>query len=90
MAALGPTVRRCDHGMLVATGCLLGRGVCAPSPTRVTVALQPCTVDRRPQGRVRWLGPIDGAADVAALCRWLERGDWDVPLRTTWDAATTN
>ena len=26
-------------------------------------------------------------ADVAALCRWLERGDWDVPLRTTWDAS---
>lgn len=84
--ALRATVRRCAHGMLVTTGCLLDATACAGSRTRgVTVVLQPCGVDRRPDGPARWLGPFDGSADVRAVCRWLERGDWDAPLSLPWD-----
>jgi hypothetical protein len=85
-AELRATIRRSAHGMLVTTGCLLAPGRCTQAVGRVTVAVQPCTVDRRPEGRVRWVGPIDGAGDVRALCRWLERGAWDAPLSTRWDA----
>jgi hypothetical protein len=90
LQTLGASVRRCANGVLVTTGCLLGATTCGPSrPSGVTVALQPCTIDRRSVGRVRWLGPVDGARDVRALCRWVERGDWDAPLLLTWDARTS-
>lgn len=72
------TIRRCDHGVLVTTGCMLGTKACT-SGGGVTMVLQPCTIDRRPDGPPRWLGAIDGARDVRAVCRWVERGDWDSP-----------
>ncbi|KAA0098018.1 hypothetical protein CIW49_15195 [Mycolicibacterium sp. P1-18] len=84
--ALRATVRRSRHGMLVTTGCLWERPACAASaPGGVTVVVQPCDVDRRPDGPARRLGSV-GPKDVRAVCRWLERGDWDAPLHLWWDA----
>jgi hypothetical protein len=84
--ALKATVRSCPHGMLVTTGCLLGRQACTRSAAGgVTVVLQPCGTDRRPEGSARWLGPVEGATDVRAVCRWIERGDWNAPLSLRWD-----
>lgn len=74
---LRATVRRCDHGMLVTTGCLLGAEICSAACGHgVTAVLQPCAFDRRPQGVAQWLGPMGDARAVRAVCRWLERGDW--------------
>ena len=73
--------------MLVTTGCLLERQACAGSaPGGVTVVVQPCGADRRPEGPARWLGPVEGAKEVRAVCRWIERGDWNAPLSVRWDA----
>lgn len=84
--ALKATVRSCPHGMLVTTGCLLERQACTGSaPGGVTVVLQPCGTDRRPEGPARWLGPVEGAKEVRAVCRWIERGDWNAPLSVRWD-----
>ncbi|MEU0495722.1 hypothetical protein [Mycobacterium sp. NPDC006124] len=86
LEALRATVRRCPHGMLVTTDCLVGRSRCTgPGADAITVVVQPCGVDRRPEGPVRRLGPV-GPRDVRAVCRWLEAGDWDAPLSTWWDA----
>lgn len=78
MRAVRATIRRCDHGVLVTTGCMLGVKACAASGG-LTMVLQPCTIDRRPDGPARWLGSIDGAKDVRGVCRWVELGDWDTP-----------
>jgi len=84
--ALRATVRRSPHGMLITAGCPWTRHSCGGShPGGVTVVVQPCNVDRRPDGPARRLGPV-GAGDVRAVCRWLERGDWDAPLHVWWDA----
>ena len=84
--ALRATVRRSPHGMLVTTGCMWERHACAEYvPGGVTVVVQPCDVERRPVGPARRLGPV-GVKDVRAVCRWLERGDWDAPLHAWWDS----
>jgi hypothetical protein len=84
--ALRATVRRSPHGMLVTAGCPWERAACAgPGQGVVTVVVQPCDVDRRPDGPAHRLGPV-GAKDVRAVCRWLERGDWNAPLHVWWDA----
>lgn len=75
---LRATIRVCHQGMLVTTGCLLGHLACASrgAHTGVVLMLQPCTIERRPLGPARWIGPIDADADVIAVCRWIERGQW--------------
>lgn len=75
---LRATIRRCRHGVLVRTDCLLGPLTCASRPTGrgVLVVLQPCSHDRRPDGPARWIGPINSDDDVEILRDWLERGDW--------------
>ena len=86
LEALKATVRRCPHGMLVTTDCLVAHQGCAgPGPDAVTVVVQPCGVDRRPDGPVRRVGPV-GPQGIRAVCRWLEAGDWNAPLSTWWDA----
>lgn len=72
-------VRRCPHGVLVVTQCLLGELTCATrrSDGAVMVLLQPCTVDRVPVASAEWVGPIKTGADVDAACSWIASGSWD-------------
>jgi hypothetical protein len=97
---LRATIRVCHQGMLVTTGCLLGDSACASrgAHTGAVLMLQPCTTERRPLGPARWIGPIDADADVVAVCRWIESGQWGLdglPERLSSaaraiQAATTN
>ena len=75
---LRATIRRCRQGVLVTTGCVLGELACASRGihTGAVLMLQPCTVERRPLGSARWIGPIDADTDVIAVCRWIESGQW--------------
>jgi hypothetical protein len=75
---LRATIRVCHQGILVTTGCLLGDLACASrgAHTGAVLMLQPCTIERRPLGPARWIGPIDADADVVAVCRWIESGQW--------------
>lgn len=76
---LGATVRRCDQGMLVTTGCLLGELTClARSANRAgaVLMLQPCTIDRIARGPARWIGPICDTEDLGIVCAWLAKGEW--------------
>ena len=81
--ALRETIRRCPHGVLVRSGCVLGQVTCRPrwlqphadtSGTIVIVA--PCGTDRAPRGLPVRVGPLRHPDDTRALCGWLERGDW--------------
>jgi hypothetical protein len=74
---LRATIRRCAHGMLVTTACMLGPLACAVRPHGPVVILQPCSVERVPIGSARWIGPINDKADIRALRDWLEQGEWD-------------
>jgi hypothetical protein len=97
---LRATIRVCHQGILVTTGCLLGDLACAGRGTHTgaVLMLQPCTIERRPLGPARWIGPINADADVVAVCRWIERGQWGLdglPERLSGaaraiQAATTN
>ena len=72
-------IRRCQHGILVETRCLLGKLTCATSDSShgPMLLLQPCTVDRVPTAAVVWIGPIDTEADAKQVCRWVTSGQWD-------------
>jgi hypothetical protein len=74
---LRATIRRCAHGMLVTTACMLGPLACAARPHGPMVILQPCSVEHVPIGPARWIGPINDKVDMRALRDWLERGEWD-------------
>ena len=74
---LRATIRRCAHGMLVTTACMLGPLACAARPHGPIVILQPCSVERVPVGSARWIGPINDKVDIRALRGWLEQGQWD-------------
>jgi len=83
--ALSDATRRSEHGVLVVTGCLMGRLLCracgpsAPAvagrtaPGRVAV-VQPCHTSRQPSGPAVLVGPIRDTTDAAELCRWLRDG----------------
>lgn len=77
--ALRATIRRCDHGMLVITDCMLGVLTCGARihGPGVMVLLQPCSIDRAPNGPPCWIGPINDKDDVWVVCDWVERGEWD-------------
>jgi hypothetical protein len=79
LAALKAAVRGCQHGVLIVTECLLGRFTCASNRDRrgVVVMLQPCTIDRRPQGLAHWIGPINDRQDMSTISSWISRGGWD-------------
>ena len=51
---LRATIRRCAHGMLVTTACMLGPLGCAARPHGPIVILQPCSVERVPIGSASW------------------------------------
>lgn len=74
------SVRRCAHGVLVTTGCLRGTISCVTRPhgSGAIVVMQPCSLDRAPNGPTLWIGPITDGDDVKAVCAWLERGEWDL------------
>jgi hypothetical protein len=76
---LRDAIRRCKHGVLVTTACMLDPLTCAVRPHRpgTIVILQPCSVDRVPRGPACWIGPINDKNDVRALLDWLEQGEWD-------------
>ena len=79
LAALKTTIRNCPHGMLMVTKCLLGTFSCATrgGPAGSVVMLQPCHVDRSPVGSAAFVGPIDAADDLAAVCAWIGHGEWN-------------
>jgi hypothetical protein len=72
-------IRRCPHGILVMTECLIGQLTCATRPAHegAMVLLQLCSTERTPTAPVQWLGPITDLADARLICEWIERGDWD-------------
>lgn len=73
--SLRRTVRRCPHGVLVATECLTGacrHGDAAGAGGFVVV--QPCDEARTPVGTAAVTGPMHEEADVADLCAWLREG----------------
>jgi hypothetical protein len=84
-------VRRCPHGMLVMTECLLGPLACATRPPHegAMLLLQLCSIERAPTAPARWLGPITDLADARLVCEWIMRGDWDcreLPIRLRTEA----
>jgi hypothetical protein len=76
---LRPTIRRCPRAMLVSATCLLGPLTCASRATGcgVMALVQPCTDDRIACGPPHWIGPITDNGEAAALCDWLEHGQWE-------------
>jgi hypothetical protein len=75
---LKDVIRRCPHGVLATTECLLGRFTCATRPTGLgaMLVLQPCSVERDPDAQAQWVGPIVGLADVHLVCSWIAEGHW--------------
>lgn len=79
---LRSTIRRCDHGVLLTTACMLGVLTCAPRThgPGAMVMLQPCSIHRAPNGPAHWIGPINDPNEVRVVCDWVQQGGWD--LRT--------
>jgi hypothetical protein len=79
---LRPTIRRCPHAMLVCATCMLGPLTCASRPTGcgVMALVQPCTDERTACGPAHWIGPPTDNGEAAALCDWLELGQWENTL----------
>ncbi|MFC5995174.1 hypothetical protein ACFQE5_13230 [Pseudonocardia hispaniensis] len=78
--ALRAMVRASRHGMLVTSGCTLGRLACrlrAPGPL---VLVQPCDARRRPTGRAVRIGPLSCQDDLAAVRTWIEARRFDPGL----------
>lgn len=73
------SIRRCPHGILVTTECMLGRLTCASrlSCRGAILLLQPCSRERVPSAPPQWIGPINDISEARTVCDWLERGDWD-------------
>lgn len=79
--ALGSAVRLCRHGVLVSVPCLMGAAICAGRTTFGSLAaLQPCSVDRAPDGCARVVGPIRNRLDAERLRTWVRDGDWNLGL----------
>ncbi|MEB3366531.1 hypothetical protein [Saccharopolyspora mangrovi] len=75
--ALGNSVRRSPHGILVRSPCQLGPLWChtrknSQRTNGPMLLLQPCDTDRQPIGPVITVGPIRTPNDLAAIARWLE------------------
>jgi hypothetical protein len=77
---LREAIRRSPHGVLIATGCLLGAARCQRGPAHDTGAyllVQPCDAGRRPDGNVIGIGPVLTTADAAAVAAWVAGGSLD-------------
>lgn len=79
MRTLRDVVRRCPHGVLVSTQCLLGEFTCATRRAHLSpvLVLQPCSADRVPSAPTIWIGPIVTDADARDACEWIGAGRWD-------------
>jgi hypothetical protein len=84
MTALAAAIRRCSHGVLVASGCPLGPILCRSwhysrrELPGTVIVIQPCSrADRYPDGPAIALGPVHTHQDLTTLCRWLETGHLD-------------
>lgn len=77
---LRAAVRASRGGVLVSAGCTLGPVACRLRPAAPLVVVQPCDARREPCGPPLRVGPLRGAADVAALATWLRAGALDVGL----------
>ncbi|GAA2826156.1 hypothetical protein [Nonomuraea rubra] len=77
---LAAAVRRCPHGVLLRTGCLLRTPRCRPGAAHDNgchLIVQPCDIDRSPRGAAIPIGPILSQADAEAVETWLTDGDLD-------------
>lgn len=75
--ALGNSVRRSPHGVLVRTPCQLGQLWCRSRKKRQRtngpiLLVQPCDARRKPLGTVVAVGPIRTPEDLRAVTQWLE------------------
>lgn len=80
---LGATIRRCPHGVLIRTGCLLRAPRCRGNPAHDSgsyLLAQPCGPDRNPQGPAIPVGPILTPHDVETVATWLENGTLNAEL----------
>jgi hypothetical protein len=91
--ALRETIRRCPHGVLLRSGCMLGPVTCRPrwlhphaDTSGAIVIVQPCGTDRAPQGIPVRVGPLRHPGDTHALCTWLERGVLVVPDQSVYSS----
>jgi hypothetical protein len=79
LQSLRDTIRRCPHGILLTSGCVVGRLWCRSIRTRTPrlagpiVLVQPCTKARQPVGPAIPVGPLRTIEDLTALGNWLER-----------------
>jgi hypothetical protein len=78
--SLRAAVRASRLGVLVSTGCLLGRSACHVRATAPVVLVQPCDAGRKPVAAAVRVGPLRTAADVESLASWLRVGDLDPAL----------
>jgi hypothetical protein len=77
---LGAATRRCPNGVLISTGCVLRAARCLHVPAHDSGAyllVQPCDLDRRPQGIAIGIGPVLTEADACAVADWLAGGGLD-------------
>jgi hypothetical protein len=76
---LRDATRRCSHGVLISSGCLLRAHRChAPGrDSGAYLVVQPCDTDRRPRGAAVAIGPVISDADAAAVTDWLTGGELD-------------
>ena len=77
---LAATTRRCPHGVLISTSCVLHASRCLRAPEHDSGAyllVQPCDPDRRPRGIAIGIGPVLTAVDAAAVADWLAEGSLD-------------
>lgn len=79
LQVLRESIRRCPHGVLVSTECLLGQVMCATRPANrgAILLLQPCSVDRIPTSAAHWIGPINSMTDMYVACDWISAGSWE-------------
>ena len=76
---LRAATRRCPQGVLISTGCLLRAPRCqAPGhDSGAYLLVQPCDLDRQPQGVAIGVGPVLGDADADVVAEWLVGGGLD-------------
>lgn len=80
MVRLAAAIRRCPHGVLVRTGCLLHAPRCRSGPAHDSgcyLWVQPCDTRRRPRGTVIPVGPVLTRRDAESVAAWLDDGDLD-------------
>jgi hypothetical protein len=74
------SIRRCPHGVLLSTGCLLAAERCRLSAAHDAgpcLIVQPCDRERRPRGAAIAVGPVLSSGDADAVAAWLEDGGLD-------------